>query len=197
MVFNQQPIERPATELFKAQFSDAASLILVPSNHEGTAFLNYLQGVGKRLNIRDFDAREVFIEAVTRGLYKIERTGTEIYNPRAWLSKTCTFIMFDMVKDEKKNRELKEKNSHFLVTPQALDKLESAEEREAVKQALSCLSDSDQEILSLRFYQGKKYKEIQSHYLEIAGVSIKIPTLRKRESRAIERLQAKFLELYQ
>lgn len=65
-----------------------------------------------------------------------------------------------------------------------------------MKQALNHLSKSDQEILNLRFYQGKQYKEIQAHYLEIASVSIKVPTLRKRESRAIERLQAKFLELY-
>ena len=41
MAFSKQPIERPATALLKAKFSDAASLILDPSNHEGTAFLNY------------------------------------------------------------------------------------------------------------------------------------------------------------
>lgn len=197
MVSSKQPIERSATELLKAKFSDATSLILDPSNHEGTAFLNYLQGVGKRLNISDLDPREVLIEATTRGLYKIERTGTEIYNPRAWLSKTCTFILLDMMKAEKKNRLIKEKNTHRPSTAHALDKLESDEERKTVKQALSHLSDSDQEILSLRFYQGKKYKEIQAHYLEIAGVSVKVPTLRKRESRAIERLQSKFLELYE
>ena len=104
--------------------------------------------------------------------------------------------MLDMMKAEKKNRLIKEKNTYLLPTTHALDQLESDEERNAVKQALSYLSDSDQEIIELRFYQGKKYKEIQAHYLEIAGVSIKVPTLRKRESRAIERLQAQFLELY-
>jgi len=171
--------------------------MLTPSNHEGTAFLNYLQGVGKRLNIRDFDPREVLVEATTRGLYKIERTGTEIHNPRAWLSKTCTFIMLDMMKAEKKNRQLKEKNSYSLATAHALDELESAEKRETISQALTHLSDSDQEILKLRFYQGKKYRDIQMHYLDTVGVSVKIPTLRKRESRAIERLQTKFLELYE
>ena len=148
------------------------------------------------MNISDLDIREVLIEATTRGLYRIERTGEEIHYPRAWLSKTCTFIMLDMMKAEKKNRLIKEKNTYLLPTTHALDQLESDEERNAVKQALSYLSDSDQEIIELRFYQGKKYKEIQAHYLEIAGVSIKVPTLRKRESRAIERLQAQFLELY-
>lgn len=196
MAFSKQPIERPATELLKAKFSDAASVILDPSNHEGTAFLNYLQSVGRGLNISDLDIREVLIEATTRGLYKIEQTGEAIHSPRAWLSKTCTFIMLDMMKAEKKNRLIKEKNTYRLPTADALGQLESDEERKAVKQALGYLSDSDQEILELRFYQGKKYKEIQAHYLEIADVCIKVPTLRKRESRAIERLQAKFLELY-
>lgn len=102
MVSRKQPIERSATELLKVKFSDAVSLILDPSNHEGAALLNYLQGVGKRLKISEFDTREILVEAATRGLYKIDRTGIEIYNPRAWLSKTCTFILLDMMKDEKK-----------------------------------------------------------------------------------------------
>ncbi|MEL6780719.1 MAG: hypothetical protein AAFO06_26180, partial [Cyanobacteria bacterium J06597_16] len=74
MAFSKQPIERPATELLKAKFSDAASLILDPSNHEGTAFLNYLQNIGRGLKLSDLEIREVLIEATTRGLYRIERT---------------------------------------------------------------------------------------------------------------------------
>jgi RNA polymerase sigma factor (sigma-70 family) len=197
MISKKQSIKKSATELLKDKFSDAASQILEPSSREGTAFLNYLQGIGNGLRISELDPREVLIEATTRGLYKIDRTGEEIYNPQAWLSKTCTFIMLDMMKAEKKNRLIKEKNTHHTLTAHALDELESNEERKTVKQALSYLSDSDQEILNLRFYQGKKYKEIQMHYLELAGVSVTVPALRKRESRAIERLQTKFLELYQ
>ena len=123
-----------------------------------------------------------------RGLQEIEKNGTTITTPEAWLRRVSTFIMLDMVKVEKKNRQLKQKNVEIEVS-NSLNKLELEEEIEALNTELRQLSEEDQEILKLRFHENMKYKDIQQHLLDEYGTLIKVSTLRKRESRAIERLR--------
>ena len=185
------------TEVLKTNFLNEVSRILEPSNAEGRSLLNYLQRTGKQLNIRDFDIRELISEAAMRGLALIDNKSEEIENTQAWLRKVCTFILYDMVKAEKKNRELKAKNTDGLVDNDPFTDIESDEQREALARAFSLLSKEEQEILNLRFYQGRKYKDIQQYYLEEASVFVKAPTLRKRESRAIQKLHKKFREEYE
>lgn len=184
------------TEVFKTQFSQEISRILEPSNAKGRSLLNYLQRIAKQLNIKDFNVSELIGEATMRGLALIDKREEAIAEPQAWLRKVCTFILYDMVKDEKKNRELKAKNTYLLEVPDSFSKIESDEQRTALAKAFKQLSDEDQEILGLRFYQGRQYKDIQRHYLNETSTLIKVPTLRKRESRALQRLRAKFEEEY-
>ena len=185
------------TEVLKTNFLNEVSRILEPSNAEGRSLLNYLQRTGKQLNIRDFDIRELISEAAMRGLALIDNKSEEIGNTQAWLRKVCTFILYDMVKAEKKNRELKAKNTDGLVATAPFTDIESDEKREALARAFTLLSKEEQEILNLRFYQGRKYKDIQQYYLEETSVFVKAPTLRKRESRAIQKLHKKFREEYE
>ena len=185
------------TEVFKTQFSQEISRILEPSNVKGRSLLNYLQRTAKQLNIKDFDISELIGEATMRGLALIDKREEAIEEPQAWLRKVCTFILYDMVKDEKKNRELKAKNTYLLEVPDSFSKIETDEQRTALANAFKRLSQEDQDILGLRFYQGRKYKDIQRHYLNETSTLIKVPTLRKRESRALQRLRAKFEEEYQ
>lgn len=189
--------EKPAKVKLKKQFLNEVSCILEPSNAEGRTFLNYLQRTGKQLNIRDLEPRELISDAVMRGLAYIDNNSEEIKNTQAWLRRVCTYIMYDMVKGEKKNRLLKAKNKDPLEFADPFTEVESEEQKQALERALPLLSQEDQDILELRFYQGRSYKDIQQHYLEIAGVSIKVPALRKRESRALQRLRAKFWETYE
>jgi hypothetical protein len=46
-------------ELLKDKFLGDVSLLLKASNPKGKAFLNYLQRVGRQLNIKDLDAYEL------------------------------------------------------------------------------------------------------------------------------------------
>lgn len=183
-------------EVFKAIFLNNVSELLDSPSAEGKALLNYLQRLGKQLNIRDFDVRELVSEATMRGLALIDNRAERIDNTQAWLRKVCTFILYDMVKDEKKNRRLKAKNKGDVEYPDPLTEIESDEKREALNNAFNLLSCEDQKILDLRFYQGRKYKDIQEHFLEETGVIVKVATLRKRESRAVKRLREKFWEEY-
>jgi len=178
------------------QFLESVSQILDPKNPEGDNLFRYLKRTSRQLNIRDFDVREVISEAATRGLMTIEKKQEEIYNPTAWLRKTGSIILYDMVKDEIKNRELKVKNTGISDIPDSFSKIESEEMRGVLAQAFSQLSKEDQKILNLRFYQGKHYKEIQKYYLGKTNTPVKVPALRKRESRALKRLREKFQEEY-
>lgn len=183
-------------ESLQTQFLESVSDILDPKSSEGDTLLYYLERTGRQLNIRDYDVREVISEATTRGLLMIEKKQEEIENPSAWLHKVCSHILYDMVKGEIRNRELKVKNSDNLEVPNSFSKIESEEEREALSKAFLKLSKGDQEILNLRFYEGKNYKEIREYYIGKTSKIVKETALRKRESRALSRLRAKFREQY-
>jgi RNA polymerase sigma factor (sigma-70 family) len=183
-------------KVLKDAFLHDVSCLLEPSNPKGRAFLNYLQRTGKQLNIKNLDPHELISDATMRGLTYIDDNSKRIDNTQAWLRKVCTYIMLDMVKGEKKNRLLKEKNKSSDQETDPLDKADSDEQKEMLKQVLSFLSKEDQQILDLKFYQGLSYKEIQQFYLDSLGKSIQIPALRQRESRALQRLRKQFLEKY-
>jgi RNA polymerase sigma factor (sigma-70 family) len=134
--------------------------------------------------------------ATMRGLTRIGDTSKGIDNTEAWLRKTCTYIMLDMVKGEKKNRLLKAKNKDSEQEPDPFDEAELNEQKEFLKSTLPLLSKEDRKILDLKFYQGLSYKDIQQHYMDSEGRSIKITALRQRESRALQRLRKQFSEKY-
>lgn len=180
----------------KEEFLHKVSGILQDPNPKGKAFINYILRVGRQLNIKNLDAHELISEATMRGLAYIGNTSNGIDNVEAWLRKTCTYIMLDMVKGEKKNRLLKAKNKDFEQKPDPIDEVVSDEQRELLRSTLSLLSDEDQKILDLKFYQGLSYKDIQQHYIDSEGQCIKIAALRQRESRALQRLRKYFSEKY-
>lgn len=177
----------------RKKFEQDISALLHPSNREGTKFFNYLESTAKKLRLSGLDAREVISEAYVRGIVTINDKGQEIENPKAWLRKVCTFIMYDMVKEEKKNRLLKEKNQYSSEASNSLLTIVDSEQHQVVKKALAKLSDNDRQILRLRFDENLSYKEIQEQ-LCISGEAVKVPALRKRESRALARLKARFQE---
>ena len=105
--------------------------------------------------------------------------------------------MYDMVKDEKRYRLLKGKNKDLSKSADPFTEVETREQKQILREVMPSLSQEDQEIIFLRFNRGFSYKEIQQHYLDLADISIEIPALRKRESRAIRRLRKKFWEYYE
>lgn len=186
--------QQTQVKIHKEDFLKDVSQLLAPSNPTGRAFLNYLQRTGKQLNIKNLDPYELVSDATMRGLTYIDDNSKRIDNTPAWLRKVCTYIMLDMVKGEKKNRILKEKNKSLEQETDPLSKVESDEQKEILKQVMLLLSEEDQQILDLKFYQGLSYKKIQQFYLDCFGKSIKITALRQRESRALQRLRKQFLQ---
>lgn len=184
-------------QVLKAQFLEEVSAILAPSNVQGKSFLNYLQRIGKQLNICNLDPYELISDSVMRGLAYIDDTSKGIENTQAWLRKVCAHIMYDMVKDEKRYRLLKGKNKDLSKSADPFTEVETREQKQILREVMPSLSQEDQEIIFLRFNRGFSYKEIQQHYLDLADISIEIPALRKRESRAIRRLRKKFWEYYE
>lgn len=185
-------------ETAQTSFLSQVSEILSPHNSQGDSLLRYLTRVGQQLALNDIDTQEVINEAVTRGLLYIQRRQQAIHNPQAWLRKVCSNILYDYVKHEKRNRQLKAKNTNSLELEisDSFSKIEAEETQRALRAAFTQLSKEDQKILHLRFYEGRNYKDIQRYYLGKTGVEVKIPTLRQRESRALRRLRARFEEAY-
>ncbi len=184
-----------ATETLKAEFLDEVGELLRPSSKKGTALLNFLQGRGHQLKLRSVDPYELLSDATMRGLNYIETHKQGIQNVHAWLRRVCLYILADMVKAEKRDRYLHAKNSVFLETDNPFMSIESEEEKHFLKNALTQLSDADQELLDLRYFQNQTYKGIQQ-LLAGRGTNIKLPTLRKRGARALERLRTVLKEEY-
>lgn len=192
-----QQSRNQTVQSFKITFGEDVSLLLQPENRDGARTLNYFQRLAKQLNIRNFDVREILSEATMRGLDSIDRKEEPIKSASAWLRSVGTKIIKDQVRAEIKSRKLVEKHSYRSETADSWIKLVLAEEGIAAHQAIMLLSPDDQEILRLRFIKAMPYKDIQAHYLRETGVSIKEPTLRKRESRAVAKLRFKFKEIYE
>jgi DNA-directed RNA polymerase specialized sigma24 family protein len=195
MIPKQQSQDQKIQSL-KNAFSQDVATLLHPDNEAGTRLLNVLQRLAKQLNIRNFDVREVLSEATMRGLDSIDRKGEPIASAFAWLRSIGTRVIKDQVKAEIKTRRLIEKHSNHSETADSWIKLVFEEEGKAASMAGLLLSTEDQEILRLRFVEEMCYGEIQAYYFEKVGIFVAAPTLRKRESRAVDRLKAKFAEIY-
>lgn len=193
----EQKSQHAKIQALQTTFSRDVSQILLPDNPSGKKLINYLQRLAKQLNIRNFDVREVISESTMRGLDSIERKGEAINNASAWLSSVGTRVIKDQVDAEIRARKLAAKHVIRTETSDSWIALVLAEEGEAAHQAVQLLSLEDQDILRLRYIEEMSYKDIQAHYLETTGVFVKLATLRKRESRAVQRLKTRFREIYE
>jgi RNA polymerase sigma factor (sigma-70 family) len=182
----------------KNDFCNAVSHLLAPNNFKGTSLYSSINRLAYKWNASHIDIHEIIIEGVKRGIEHIEKTGEAIKIPEAWLRKVCTHILSDevekIIREEKKVKQQEYELSivsydAFSSEPDLMNRLERSDE------ALRSLPPSDQEIIRLRFFEGKTYEQIQ-HYYELQEEVITIPALRKRESRALKRLRAKFFAIY-
>jgi RNA polymerase sigma factor (sigma-70 family) len=188
-------------ERAKAKFRKEVCCFLLPHNSQGTALLKFIAHYINKWRIRTLDPYDVLIEGIYRGLQTIEEKGTPIEKAEAWLRGACLNILRDEVKHcEKSGKLTKEmKIGHAVRTHSAnpLVAAELLEQVEFLQQAYERLSSSDQDIIYQRFYLGKTYKQVQAIYERLNGQKVESSTLRKRESRALERLKKIFLDLYQ
>jgi DNA-directed RNA polymerase specialized sigma24 family protein len=188
-------------ERLKEKFRKEVCCFLLPHNSQGTALLKFIEHYINKWRIITLDPYDVLIEAIYRGMQTIEEKGKPIKKSEAWLRGACLNILRDEVKHCEKSGKLTQEmkighavrthSANPLVTAELLDQVEF------LQQAYERLSSSDQDIIYQRFYLGKTYKQVQATYVRMNGQIIEASTLRKRESRALERLKAIFLDLYQ
>lgn len=181
---------------YKQAFSEDVSNLFAPGNKEGTRILTSFQRTARQLNIRNFDVKEILSEVTCKGLSTIDKKEEPIESVSAWYRSVGPNLIKDRVGAEIKARKLIEKHSFSPDISDAWVKLVLEEEGAAAAEAVELLSPEDQEIIRLRFIEGMSYKEIQAHYQRIEQRTIKVPTLRKRESRAVKRLRDQFKKIY-
>lgn len=184
------------------QFKTEVCNLLLPNHAKGTAFLRFLAHYIHKWHIKSVDPFDVLLEGILRGLRVIEQTGKSIEKPEAWLRGTCLNILKDKVKYSKKNEQLVHDlavwhSAHSSRSEDPLVQSELLEQLETLQEAYQQLPILDREIIHLRFFSGKTYKQIQRTYELLNGQLIQEATLRKREARALKRLEKIFLKLYQ
>jgi RNA polymerase sigma factor (sigma-70 family) len=189
--------KRPSTSN-KDAFIEAISIHLAPRYFKGSTLLKFILNLSYRWNnpLDQGDVMDVLVESVKRGVEYIEKTGKPINKPEAWLKTTCTYVLRDkirrMIQYERCIRLESERLRESMYPPA---NVEFCEHCDFLVAAMKQLSPRDRAIIQWR-YNGKTYEQIQKNLKEEENITISIPTLRKRESRAIERLKTEFFKLY-
>lgn len=184
------------------EFVTAVSYLLMPDEFKGTALYKFLFRFARQWHIANIDLDDVVIEGVKRGVEYILRHDQPIKKPEVWLRQVCLNILRGKVdatiKDERKAAMATQLAQH---PKSPLVESELIEQLEWLEIALNQLSKADQALIRMKFLHRKTYEQIRQHYKYIAAseevVVPSVQTLRKRESRALERLRKIFLELYE
>jgi RNA polymerase sigma factor (sigma-70 family) len=195
MTTSNSELERK--QKLKEDFCSEVSSHISPDNFKGTSLYSFIRNRSRNWHISHVDPNDIIIEGVKRGIEYIEKTGKAIEKPESWLRKVCMNILSDTVeqaiKEEKKiegqKALLREMDRASESQPDLVDYLEFIDE------ALSSLSKNDQFLLKMRFLKGKSYEQIR-HIYELQGEVVTVPALRKRESRAVQRLRKNFRRIH-
>lgn len=181
---------------FKHEFVEGVSHFLDPNCFKGNSLYGFLRNRSKLWHVGYVDIHEIIIEGVKRGIEYIDKEGQEIKKPEAWLRRVCLHVLSDKV-DEivKEERKVEAQKSTLLELQNSSHSQPELTERiEYMKKALESLSTDDRDIIKMRFFERKNYEQIRYTY-ESKGQVVTVPALRKRESRALERLRVAFFSL--
>lgn len=177
-------------EHFK-RFNDVIQSVLEPGNPEYKSLAGYVGRLLIQFKLRgSYEIAEIINIAYCRGIDAID-AGKEIYNPVAWLKRTCLHVIHELSRSRKKVQSLDEEGA-----PQpSVDDSALAEEMmqvdlKTIRLALKELSPSDRKLLRMRVIEGSSWREI-SHELALVtgGESDKEGTLRQRGYRSLLRLR--------
>ncbi|MBD1874129.1 sigma-70 family RNA polymerase sigma factor [Nodosilinea sp. FACHB-131] len=198
----KQPADQGPGHELVYEFVTAVSYLLMPDEFKGTALYKFLIRFARQWHIANIDLDDVVIEGIKRGVEYILRHNLPIKKPEVWLRQVCLNILRSKVdatiKDERKVAMATQLAQH---SKSPLIESELIEQLECLEVALNRLSKADQALIRMKFIHHKTYEQIRQHYKYIAeSEEVIVPsaqTLRKRESRALERLRKVFLELYE
>lgn len=194
-----QDENKPKKQQIKDAFIQDISCLLLIDSFEGSSLFRFLAYWSKRLQNDHIDLFNVFTEGVKRGLAYIEEKEEAIDKPEAWLRPVCLNILRDEVKhiirEERKSEHVSYLASslrhNFLSQPMLVEQFACLDE------AMQSLSEADRLIIRLKFFEDMKYEDIKTHLSYFQNEDISVAALRKRLSRAVDRLRENFLVLYE
>lgn len=195
MIYPREP-QAQKYAVLKTQFTNEVKHLLEPDNPEGRSLFNYLQRLMEQEGVRSLDMQDCIAEATAAGLAYIDKHGKEIRSATAWLKKVGANRIRNQIRVEIKKRKLKKEYEYQFESDNAWFKVLLDEERTFAAAAMKKLSPVDQELLTLRFVQEMKYKDIQQYYFTQYHRSSNVPALRKRASRALTKLKEQFAKDY-
>jgi RNA polymerase sigma factor (sigma-70 family) len=197
----ETPVNPDQVKQWIAQFVAAISGLLIPDEFKGTSLYCFLLRFARQWHLGHTDLDDLLIEGIKRGIDYIQKQQKPIEKPEAWLRITCLNILKTRVdaaiKEERKTAQLTVLAQHI---PSPLAKSELIEQLEFLELALDQLAQEDQELIRMKFLQRKTYEQIRQHMKYTADDNSPVPSvqaLRKRESRALQRLRKHFFELYE
>jgi DNA-directed RNA polymerase specialized sigma24 family protein len=155
------------------------------------SFLSSTKQRLKQFNL-DYDVFVVVSEAYNRGL-KLFDSGTEIEKPIPWLRKTAHNIIYEMSREQAKERATEyqiieyhlELNSNFIADDN------NQEDLNVMQLAFNHLNANERQILTLRVLLSLSWKKVVEQLL-LQGEVINETTARKRGERALSHLKEVF-----
>lgn len=144
-----------------------------------------------------YEPDDILNQAIER-LSIAEKSGKRVYNLVPWLRTTGLHIILEISRQEIRRRVVDNKNFDFeelLPDERSQYSCEDTELYKCLSQALKELDISERKLVIMRYYRQLGWQEI-AKILSVDGVTISTEALRKRGSRALEKLRKIFKNKY-
>lgn len=127
---------------------------------------------------------QVFVKAL-KNLHKYEYRGVPF---SSWLYRIAKSELYQAFRDRKARRTVNVESMHLFEMVDELEEDDSSTNKKKLLQCLSLLKDGDLQLIELRYFEKRSYREI-GEVLEITENNAKVRTFR-----ALERLKKLFMK---
>ncbi|XOV67993.1 MAG: RNA polymerase sigma factor [Fluviicola sp.] len=127
---------------------------------------------------------QVFIKAL-KNLHKYEYRGVPF---SSWLYRIAKSELYQAFRDRKARRTVNVESMHLFEMVEEMEEDDSSANKKRLLQCLSLLKDGDLQLIELRYFEKRSYREI-GEILEITENNAKVRTFR-----ALERLKKLFMK---
>ncbi|MCR9173394.1 MAG: sigma-70 family RNA polymerase sigma factor [bacterium] len=127
---------------------------------------------------------QVFVKAL-KNLHKYEYRGVPF---SSWLYRIAKSELYQAFRDRKARRTVNVESMHLFEMVEEMEEDDSSANKKKLLQCLSLLKDGDLQLIELRYFEKRSYREI-GDILEITENNAKVRTFR-----ALERLKKLFMK---
>jgi len=161
--------------------------------------LSLLLSVQAELNryglARSESASDVLHIALLRGKKTIDN-GKIIPNPSAWLRLTCRYVIKEKKRGSQREAQFDSVDSIAAQPSEDIAENAYSGKYSALAKELQRLSDDDRELLTLKVVHELSWEEIQIRLVDMGYPKYSLAALRKRKSRAVQRLRQNLADVY-